>query len=468
MSKTSSSLQPQTESGRERMPVVTAAAMPTQANVPVQETPLQNLLKELRGKRYQRGGTLGTSMGSALAAIWANRTRSFLTMLGIVVGVAAVIGSLTLTSGVAAFITNIISSQGVNTVYVAPGSSNARGVVQKQSVQTLTLNDLRLLSQLPHVAAISPVVSTGQSQVVFGSQNWHTRVQGVSTDMQTIQGWNLQDGLWFNAQQQAGGEAVAVLGDTVAQNLFGNTNVNPVGQQIRIGNQLFRVTGVLAPKGGFGQDDVIYIPYQAAMVRLANTNYLGEIVINVDNQNNINLVVQEITTTLELSHHIPKGTPDDFQTTTATQILQQSQQVTQAISLLLSSIAAISLTVGGIGIMNIMLVSVTERTREIGIRLAIGARRADIRTQFLIEALILSFLGGIFGMLIGIFVGWLTINLIIAALARSGGGSVPLVITPTTLILPFVVSAIIGVVFGFYPAVRASRLDPIVALRRAR
>ena len=302
------------------MPVATTAAMPTQANVPVQETPLQNLLKELRGKRYQRGGTLGTSMGSALAAIWANRTRSFLTMLGIVVGVAAVIGSLTLTSGVAAFITNIISSQGVNTVYVAPGSSNARGVVQKQSVQTLTLNDLRLLSQLPHVAAISPVVSTGQSQVVFGSQNWHTRVQGVSTDMQTIQGWNLQDGLWFNAQQQAGGEAVAVLGDTVAQNLFGNTNVNPVGQQIRIGNQLFRVTGVLAPKGGFGQDDVIYIPYQAAMVRLANTNYLGEIVINVDNQNNINLVVQEITTTLELSHHIPKGTPDDFQTTTATQI----------------------------------------------------------------------------------------------------------------------------------------------------
>jgi len=466
----SSSLQPQTSRVHAGTATQTTTSPPTsgQNGAIAGEAPVQNLLRELRGKRYQRGSSLGTSMGSALTAIWANRTRSFLTMLGIVVGVAAVIGSLTLTSGVAAFITNIIASQGVNTVFVAPGASqNTRGVTE-QNTQTLTLNDLRLLSQLPHVSAISPIVSAGNQQVVFGSQNWHTRVQGVSTDLQTIQGWQMLDGLWFTTQQQAGAEPVAVLGDTVAQNLFGNNNVNPVGQQIRIGNQLFRVVGVLAPKGGFGQDDVIFIPYQTAMIRLANTNYLSEIVIDVDDQSNIDLVVQEITTTLESSHHIPKGTPDDFQTITSAQLLQQSQQVTQAIALLLSSIAAISLTVGGIGIMNIMLVSVTERTREIGIRLAIGARRADIRTQFLIEALVLSLAGGILGMLLGIFVGWLTINLIIAALARNGGGTVPLVITPTTLILPFAVSAIIGVVFGLYPAVRASRLDPIVALRRAR
>jgi putative ABC transport system permease protein len=466
----SSSLQPQTSRVHAGTATQTTTSPPIsgQNGAIAGEAPVQNLLRELRGKRYQRGSSLGTSMGSALTAIWANRTRSFLTMLGIVVGVAAVIGSLTLTSGVAAFITNIIASQGVNTIFVAPGSSqNTRGVTE-QNTQTLTLNDLRLLSQLPHVSAISPIVSAGNMQVVFESQNWHTRVQGVSTDLQTIQGWQMLDGLWFTTQQQAGAEPVAVLGDTVAQNLFGNSNVNPVGQQIRIGNQLFRVVGVLAPKGGFGQDDVIFIPYQTAMIRLANTNYLSEIVIDVDDQNNINLVVQEITTTLESSHHIPKGTPDDFQTITSAQLLQQSQQVTQAIALLLSSIAAISLTVGGIGIMNIMLVSVTERTREIGIRLAIGARRADIRTQFLIEALVLSLLGGILGMLLGIFVGWLTINLIIAALARNGGGTVPLVITPTTLMLPFAVSAFIGIVFGLYPAVRASRLDPIVALRRAR
>jgi putative ABC transport system permease protein len=401
----SSSLQPQADStsklnGRRQfitpgivpatspgiLPVTPPAIAPVTS--PTQTTPQQNVLRELRGQRYHRGSLLGASTQNALEAIWANRTRSFLTTLGIVVGVAAVIGALTLTQGVAAFITNVISSQGLNTVYVQPGSSNTRGVVQKQVYQTLTLRDLQTLSKLPHVAAISPVVSANNTQVVYGNQNWHTRVQGVSIDIQTIQSLEMADGLWLDTAQQADGEAVAVLGDTVAHNLFANAGVDPVGQQIRIRNQLFRVVGVLAPKGGF-QDDVIYIPYLAAQIRLTNTTYLNEILLDVDSQNNVDLVVQEITTALELNHHIPKGEPDDFQTTTAKQILQQSQQVTQAITLLLTSIAAISLTVGGIGIMNIMLVSVTERTREIGIRMAIGARRSDIRNQFLIESRVL-------------------------------------------------------------------------------
>jgi len=305
---------------------------------------------------------------------------------------------------------------------------------------------------------------------VYGNQNWRTSgIQGVSTDFQTIQDWQLVDGLWFTTSQDVGAQPVAVLGDTVMHNLFDASGAEPVGEQIRIGNQLFRVVGVLAPKGGPGQDDAIFIPYRTVQERLTNSNYFGQINIEVDDAQNVDQVVQALTLDLELNHHIPRGTPDDFQIQTSAQLLQQSNQITQTISLLLSGLAAISLTVGGIGIMNIMLVSVTERTREIGIRISIGARRRDIRNQFLTEALFLCLLGGFIGMLFGIFIGWLTIRVIIAAIVgSSAGATVPLVITPTTLILPFAVTAAIGIVFGLYPAIRASRLDPIVALRRAK
>jgi putative ABC transport system permease protein len=394
-------------------------------------------------------------------------------MLGIVIGIAAVIGSITLTQGIGSYANNVIAGYGTNTVTVEPlSTTNRKATTSGTTVRNLSSLDLLDLTHLPYVTAISPMDSTRQ-QVVYGNQNWQTSVIGASPDLETIQSWDLEYGIWFSGAQSSGGEAVAVLGDTVLQKLFGSSNVNPVGQQIRIGNQLFRVVGVLSPKGGAGvgtSDDEIIVPYKAEQARLSNSVYFKQIVISADSQSDVNLVVQEITTTLERNHRIARGSPDDFQFVTSQQLLQQSNQETAAITLLLTGIAAISLTVGGIGIMNIMLVSVTERTREIGIRMAIGAPRGAIRSQFLLEALILCVLGGIVGLLLGVLLGWGMVTIVAAGVSggRNGTVSVPVVITPTTILLPLIVSVTIGLIFGFYPAVRASKLDPIVALRRAR
>src|SRR5262249_6283685 len=236
--------------------------------------------------------------------------------------------------------------------------------------------------------------------------------------------------------------------------LFDASGVNPVGQVIHIGAQVFRVGGVLAAKGS-GQDDVIFVPFNTARIRLKNTTTVDQILVESDTTDDVSQVQQSVVTALERNHHIQPGATDDFGTITFVQFLQRSQQTTQALTFLLVGIAGISLTVGGIGIMNIMLVSVTERTREIGIRMSIGARRRDIRNQFLIEALVLSLIGGVIGMLIGFALGFLITN----------ASGLPFVITAASLLLPFVICSIIGIVFGLYPAVRASRLDPIVALR---
>lgn len=445
------------------------AAPPT---LPAEETPLARLLQEMRADKKRRSHSNWANVGNAIESVLANRTRSLLTMLSIVIGIAAVIGAITLAEGVGAYFSNAIAALGSNTVLVqgTPARTLRGQSAVKQAHPSLTVTDLQALGKLPHVTAISPKLSLTM-QVVYGNQNWRTSIVGASTDLQSIEDWQVVQGLWFSSAQDTGAEPVAVLGNTVAQNLFSTTNVDPIGQQIRIGTQLFRVVGVLAPKGGgIGiSDDSIFIPFRALQARFANSPFMREIDLTVDDQSNVNLVVQEITATLEQKHAIPRGMPDDFSTNTSVQLLQQAGQITQAIAALLAGIAAISLTVGGIGIINIMLVSVTERTREIGIRMAIGARRSDIRNQFLIEALLLCLVGGALGMLLGLLIGWLTVGVIISAIAAGGGASgVPLVITPTTLILPFAVSAGVGLLFGLYPAIRASHLDPITAIRRAK
>jgi putative ABC transport system permease protein len=421
----------------------------------MQQSALQDLLRQLRVHKKAPFSSATASLTSAFEAIWANRTRSLLTMMGIFIGVAAVIAALTLTQSAGAYFTSIISGLGANTVFVQPGTLSGRGVTTKQSTQNLTVADVQALQRASHVTAISPVVMAGV-QAVYGNQNWKTRVQGVNGDFQTILGWEMARGLWFSTSDNDGARSVVVIGDTVAHNLFDASHTDPIGQTIRLNNQLYRVIGVAAPKGGFNQDDVIFVPFKTAQSRFGFTNTVSEIVLEADSSDGVNLVVPAITASLERMHHIAKGTPDDFTITTSQQILQQAQQGTQVFSVLLVSIAAISLTVGGIGIMNIMLVSVTQRTREIGIRMSIGARKSDIRNQFLIESLVLCLVGGSLGLFGGLLGGY----------GMTVGFGFPMVVNATTVIMPFIVSSLIAIVFGLYPASRAARLDPVIALRR--
>jgi putative ABC transport system permease protein len=425
--------------------------------VEAQQSPLGVMLAELRTRKGGRNiiSTLGANFQSALDALWMNRTRSFLTALGIFIGIAAVIAALTLTQGASAQVNNQIGSLG-NTIMVYPASSTNGGVsLGTGSLNSLTTQDARALSNLPHVTGSTPLIITND-QVVYGNQNWTTQIEGANTSLQTIQNWQLAKGTWFSSDDLNSATPVALLGDTVWHNLFDASGNNPIGQVVRIRGQNFRVIGVLAPQGGgLANDDVVIIPVTTAQIRLKNTPNVDQILLQVDSAGNVAGVAQNVSTILQQNHHIRNASDDDFTVVTFTQILQRIGQFTQILTILLVGIAAISLTVGGIGIMNIMLISVTERTWEIGIRIAIGARRRDILNQFLVEALVLCLVGGIVGLLLGLLIG-----LGITTLSQ-----LPFVVTPVTLILPFGVSAAIALVFGIYPAMRAARLDPIVAIR---
>jgi len=454
-------------------------------------------------------------------------------MLGMIIGVSAVIAVMTLTQGVNASVNQRFASLGTNTLTISPGASSSRGASGAAgSIQTLTLADAQALEQIPHVAYISPVLNTN-GQVIYNDQNTNTSIRGVYPDYQSIQNWQIAEGSWFTDADEQMATPVAILGQTTVANLF-PTGIDPINQTIRINNSLFKIVGVLQSKGSQGpanQDDTILVPFSAANQRLVPSTYVNQIQIQVDDQSNIAQVQTSITTLLRTRHHLagpdpsltqnsqnrnnlasglgtgggngnfrgggggPGGgggggasggtgrsggatgntatgqqspanssrrttqrtasVPNDFQVFSANQLVSTAQQSSSELTVLLIGIAAISLTTGGIGIMNIMLVSVTERTREIGLRMAIGARQHDVRNQFLMEALILSFVGGMIGIIIGILGG----------IALTLGMGFPFVFSPIPIVVAFSVSALVGVAFGFYPAVRASRLDPIVALR---
>jgi putative ABC transport system permease protein len=432
----------------------------TSGNGPATLPPLTINKKRSATKKKLRGGaSLLQSAGSALEALNSNKLRSLLTTLGIIIGVGAVIVMISISQGASASTTSRLGSLGPNVLTIIPGSTRVGGVNQGAgSRQTLTQADAdAIASQVNNVAGVSPIINI-RGQIIFQDQNYQSTVQGVYPAYQQIGNWTMAEGAFFSSDDESSNTMVAVVGQTVMQNLFTPLGVDPVGQQIRISGQPFMVVGVLATKGASGlgnADDVVYLPFSTATQRLTNQTFVSQIAVQASSANVVNQVQSDIQSLLEQRHNIASGGTDDFSIRNQNQIIQTVQGVATTLTFLLVGVAAVSLVVGGIGIMNIMLVSVTERTREIGIRMAVGARRRDILSQFLIEAIFLSGVGGLIG--IGIGVG--------AAIEVSHLGNLPELISLFSVLLAFGVSALVGVLFGLYPAWRASRLDPITALR---
>lgn len=398
------------------------------------------------------------SFQMALTSLYANKMRTLLTMLGIIIGVGAVIALVSVGMGVRSNVTSSIASLGSNMLIVSPGSSNRGGVRGAAgSMQTLKYDDAKAIGdKIKNIDYVSPTVSASY-QVVYGNNNWNTSVQGVTPEFMAIRSLSIGYGSFISANDLNKRNRVAVIGTTVAENLF--ENQNPVGQNIRINNQPYKVIGLLASKGqssmGQDQDDMIYVPLTTAQERMLGITYVQSINIQVSDQNKMDQVQSEIETLLRMRHHIVGGKEDDFHVRNLTSLMEAVSQSTAMLTLLLGAIAGISLLVGGIGIMNIMMVSVTERTREIGIRKALGATFMNIMTQFLIESMVIGIIGGIIGIGFGC----------LASFVISKVGDFTTVITVTPIIISFVFSVGIGLFFGIYPARKAAKLDPIEALR---
>ena len=394
----------------------------------------------------------------ALRALRRNKLRSVLTALGIIIGVGAVITMVGVGQGAKNQVEAQIASLGRNVVLVFSGNFSSRGVNSGWlSAGTLSVPDVEAIRlEISDVVGVSPEVRRS-FQVAAGNQNWFTSIVGSSASYFEIRQWELINGAGFTDQDVRGATKVCVFGKTVAEQLFGEED--PVGHIVRISNVPFIILGVLAPKGlsimGTDQDDVIIMPYTSAMKRLMGGTMLRTVLVQTDSFEDLNTVREQINDLLRQRHRIAEGKDDDFTVRTQEEIAQMATATSRIMSLLLAAIAAVSLIVGGIGIMNIMLVSVTERTREIGIRMAVGARSRDILLQFLVEAVTLSSLGG----LIGIGLGLGTAEL----LSKVAGW--PTLVPMTAVVVSFVFSAAIGIFFGFYPARKAARLDPIEALR---
>jgi putative ABC transport system permease protein len=395
----------------------------------------------------------------ALKALGRNKMRTALTMLGMIIGVSAVIAMVALGRGAQTSIESQIKAAGTNMIIVTAGNWTMGGVRQGQGASSRLTADTAeaIRKEVAGVQYLAAGVMT-RAQVIAGNQNWSTRIQGTDVDLQLIRSWPTLYGSFFTPQDVSGAAKVAVLGSVVSDILFGE-DVDPVGQIIRIRNQPFKVVGVMTSKGqaaiGEDQDDGVMVPFTTVQKKLLGITHINNITISAASANDILKVADEIAAVLRVRHQLPPGEPDDFMVRTLEEMATIRTEATRTMTALLASIAGVSLIVGGIGIMNIMLVSVTERTREIGIRLAVGARGSDVLLQFLVEAVVLSLFGGLIGIGLGFaisdgltrFLEWPT--------------SVP----PDAVALAFGFSAMTGVFFGFYPARKAAGLDPIDALR---
>lgn len=401
-----------------------------------------------------------TILKVAFRALARNKLRSLLTTLGIIIGVACVVATIGIGEGARLQSENQLRSLGTNFLMIFPGTTTSSGARTGFGTNSkLSSDDVdairREVSSVAYVSASNRTVA----QVVYGNQNWSTSIQGGEVDWPLIRSWNVASGQFYTDQDNRTAAKVCVLGKTVATTLFGDDD--PIGKAIRIKNIPFKVVGVLESKGGSmmgqDQDDVVLVPYETVRKKLLGTTSVGSILASASSNEQVQQAQDEISALLRQRHRINKaaGQDDDFMIRSQTEMLQQAEEQSRTMSYLLWSIAGVSLLVGGIGIMNIMLVSVTERTREIGVRMAIGAKGGDIRAQFLVEAVVLAICGGAVGIALGMGIQ--------NAVARIAGW--PVSVSSQAIALAFVFSALVGIAFGFYPALKASRLDPIEALR---